>query len=53
MTLFMTEKATTRDLNKAYVYAYSKKIVSIYYIRIRQSSLEANEKLFECSSCVI
>lgn len=53
MTLFMTEDATTRDLNKAYIYAFNKKIVSIYYIRMRQEVIKDSEKLFECTTCVI
>lgn len=53
MTLFLTENATTRDLNKAYIYAFNKKCVSIYYIRIRQEVLKDSEKLFECTTCVI
>lgn len=53
MTLFLTENATTRDLNKAYIYAFNKKCISIYYIRIRQEVLKDSEKLFECTTCVI
>ncbi|MCF0217563.1 MAG: class 1b ribonucleoside-diphosphate reductase subunit alpha [Malacoplasma sp.] len=53
MTLFLTENATTRDLNKAYIYAFNKKCLSIYYIRIRQEVLKDSEKLFECTTCVI
>lgn len=52
LTLFMTDKATTRDLNKAYIYAYSKNCKSIYYVRIRQDILENSEN-FECDSCMI
>ena len=53
MTLFLTENATTRDLNQAYIYAFKKKCISIYYIRIRQEVLKDSEKLFECTTCVI
>ncbi len=52
MTLFMTDDATTRDLNKAYIYAFKKKCASIYYVRIRQDVLEGSENL-ECESCKI
>ncbi|CAM9131901.1 class 1b ribonucleoside-diphosphate reductase subunit alpha [Mycoplasma marinum] len=52
LTLFMTDKATTRDLNKAYIYAFKKKCSSIYYVRVRQEVLEGSESI-ECSSCFI
>ncbi|MCS4536544.1 class 1b ribonucleoside-diphosphate reductase subunit alpha [Mycoplasma sp. CSL7475-4] len=52
LTLFMTDKATTRDLNKAYIRAFSKKCSSIYYVRVRQEVLEGSENL-ECESCMI
>ncbi len=55
MTLFMTDDATTRDLNKAYIYAFKKKLASIYYVRIRQDVLEGSEHIesTECTSCQI
>lgn len=52
LTLFMTDSATTRDLNKAYIRAFTKKCSSIYYVRIRQDVLEGSENL-ECTSCMI
>ncbi|KAF5295663.1 hypothetical protein FQA39_LY12836 [Lamprigera yunnana] len=52
LTLFMTDKATTRDLNKAYIKAFKQGCKSIYYIRIRQDVLEDSEN-YECDSCVI
>ncbi|WP_029609030.1 class 1b ribonucleoside-diphosphate reductase subunit alpha [Mycoplasma simbae] len=52
LTLFMTDQATTRDLNKAYIRAFSKKCSSIYYVRVRQEVLEGSENL-ECQSCMI
>ncbi|QBF34414.1 class 1b ribonucleoside-diphosphate reductase subunit alpha [Mycoplasmopsis phocirhinis] len=52
LTLFMTDKTTTRDLNKAYIRAFSKKCSSIYYVRVRQDVLEGSENL-ECESCMI
>lgn len=52
LTLFMTDKATTRDLNKAYIRAFTKKCSSIYYVRIRQEVLEGSENL-ECEACMI
>lgn len=45
LTLFMTDKATTRDLNKAYIYAFKKKCATIYYVRVRQEVLEGSENL--------
>ena len=41
----MTSQATTRDLNRAYIYAFKKKCDSIYYVRIRQDVLEGSEHL--------
>ncbi|PPE06812.1 class 1b ribonucleoside-diphosphate reductase subunit alpha [Mesoplasma corruscae] len=52
LTLFMTDQVTTRDLNKAYIYAFKKKCASIYYIRIRQDVLDYTEN-YECDSCTI
>lgn len=52
LTLFMTDTATTRDLNKAYIRAFKKKCASIYYVRIRQDVLKGSESL-ECSACMI
>ncbi|MXR06024.1 class 1b ribonucleoside-diphosphate reductase subunit alpha [Mesomycoplasma flocculare] len=53
MTLFMTDKATTRDLNLAYIYAFKKGCKSIYYVRIRQDVLENSENYETCQSCVV
>ncbi|VEU65828.1 class 1b ribonucleoside-diphosphate reductase subunit alpha [Mesomycoplasma hyopneumoniae] len=53
MTLFMTDKATTRDLNRAYIYAFKKNCKSIYYVRIRQDVLEDSENYETCQSCQI
>lgn len=53
LTLFMTDNVTTRDLNKAYIRAFSKKCKSIYYVRIRQDVLEGSEIADECTSCMI
>lgn len=52
LTLFMTDKATTRDLNKAYIRAFKKTCSSIYYVRVRQDVLEDSEN-YECESCVV
>lgn len=52
LTLFMTDTATTRDLNKAYIRAFTKGCASIYYVRVRQQVLENSEN-YECDACVI
>lgn len=56
LTLFVTDQATTRDLNKAYIYAWRKGIKTIYYIRVRPSTLAGTEvenaNTF-CESCQI
>ena len=48
-TLFVPSTATTRDLNKLYIYAWSKGLKSIYYLRTKLM----NETNAECESCVI
>lgn len=52
LTLFMTDNATTRDLNRAYIRAFTKRCASIYYVRVRQDVLEGSEN-YECDSCVL
>ena len=52
LTLFFKDTATTRDVNKAQIYAYSKGIKTIYYIRIRQMALEGTD-VEECVSCML
>jgi ribonucleoside-diphosphate reductase alpha chain len=52
LTLFFKDTATTRDLNKAYIYAWKKGIKTIYYIRIRQLALEGTE-VEGCVSCAL
>ncbi|AUF83382.1 class 1b ribonucleoside-diphosphate reductase subunit alpha [Mesoplasma syrphidae] len=52
LTLFMTDQATTRDLNKAYIRAFTSGCASIYYVRVRQEVLENSEN-YECDACVI
>ncbi|MFD1695445.1 class 1b ribonucleoside-diphosphate reductase subunit alpha [Roseibium aestuarii] len=50
LTLFFKDTATTRDLNKAQIYAWKKGIKTIYYIRLRQMALEGTE-VQGCVSC--
>ncbi|MGO1184121.1 MAG: class 1b ribonucleoside-diphosphate reductase subunit alpha [Micrococcaceae bacterium] len=52
LTLFFKDTATTRDLNKAQIYAWRKGIKTMYYIRIRQLALEGTE-VEGCVSCML
>ncbi|QTE29319.1 class 1b ribonucleoside-diphosphate reductase subunit alpha [Pengzhenrongella sicca] len=52
LTLFFKDTATTRDINKAQIYAWRKGIKTIYYIRLRQMALEGTE-VEGCVSCML
>ena len=52
LTLFFKDTATTRDINKAQIYAWRKGIKTIYYIRLRQLALEGTD-MEECVSCML
>ncbi|TDW30470.1 class 1b ribonucleoside-diphosphate reductase subunit alpha [Cryobacterium psychrophilum] len=52
LTLFFKDTATTRDINKAQIYAWKKGIKTIYYIRLRQMALEGTE-VEGCVSCAL
>ena len=52
LTLFFPDTATTRDLNKAQIYAWRKGIKTLYYIRIRQQALSGTE-VQGCVSCML
>lgn len=52
LTLFFPDTATTRDLNKAQIYAWKKGIKTIYYIRLRQQAMEGTA-VEGCVSCMI
>ncbi|WP_268891225.1 class 1b ribonucleoside-diphosphate reductase subunit alpha [Agromyces humi] len=52
LTLFFKDTATTRDINKAQIYAWKKGIKTIYYIRLRQMALEGTE-MEGCVSCAL
>lgn len=52
LTLFFKDTATTRDINKAQIYAWRKGIKTIYYIRLRQMALEGTQ-LDQCVSCML
>ncbi|WP_417839198.1 class 1b ribonucleoside-diphosphate reductase subunit alpha [Tritonibacter scottomollicae] len=50
LTLFFPAEASTRDINRAQIYAWKKGIKTIYYIRLRQQALEGTE-VEGCVSC--
>jgi len=52
LTLFFKDTATTRDINKTQIYAWTKGIKTIYYIRLRQLALEGTE-VEGCVSCML
>ncbi|WP_238846507.1 class 1b ribonucleoside-diphosphate reductase subunit alpha [Nocardia terpenica] len=52
LTLFFKDTATTRDVNRAQIYAWRKGIKTLYYIRIRQMALEGTE-VEGCVSCML
>ncbi|WP_420114912.1 class 1b ribonucleoside-diphosphate reductase subunit alpha [Pseudactinotalea sp.] len=52
LTLFFKDTITTRDLNKAQIYAWRKGIKTLYYIRLRQLALEGTE-VEGCVSCML
>ena len=52
LTLFFKDTATTRDVNRAQIYAWRKGIKTLYYIRLRQMALEGTE-IEGCVSCML
>ncbi len=52
LTLFFKDTASTRDVNKAQIYAWKKGIKTIYYIRIRQLALDGTD-VEGCVSCML
>ncbi len=52
LTLFFPDTVTTRDVNKAQIYAWRKGIKTLYYIRLRQLALEGTE-VEGCVSCML
>lgn len=53
LTLFYKDTATTRDLNKAYIYAFSKgNIKTLYYARLKNSALSGTEVESAQDHCV-
>ncbi|WP_416345668.1 class 1b ribonucleoside-diphosphate reductase subunit alpha [Isoptericola peretonis] len=52
LTLFFPDTVTTRDVNRAQIYAWRKGIKTLYYIRLRQMALEGTE-IEGCVSCML
>jgi ribonucleoside-diphosphate reductase alpha chain len=52
LTLFFRDTATTRDINRAQIYAWKNGIKTIYYIRLRQMALTGTE-VQGCVSCAL
>ncbi len=52
LTLFFKDTVTTRDVNKAQIYAWRKGIKTLYYIRLRQLALEGTS-VEDCVSCML
>ena len=52
LTLFFKDTATTRDINRAQIYAWKNGIKTLYYIRLRQAALEGTE-VEGCGSCML
>ncbi|GAB4083801.1 class 1b ribonucleoside-diphosphate reductase subunit alpha [Myceligenerans cantabricum] len=52
LTLFFPDTVTTRDVNRAQIYAWRKGIKTLYYIRLRQLALEGTE-VDNCVSCML
>ena len=57
LTLFFPDTATTRDLDKARIYAWRKGIRTMYYVRLRQMALDGTgvteTGVAECESCLL
>ena len=57
LTLFWNDTVTTREMNKAYIYAFTKGIKTCYYSRVRQDALSGTQvegtAAGYCESCMI
>lgn len=57
LTLFFHDTATTRDLDRARIYAWRKGIRTMYYVRLRQMALDGTgvteTGVAECESCLL
>ena len=52
LTIFLPDNVSTRDINKMQIYARSKGIKTIYYVRLRKSILSGTE-VEGCVSCAV
>lgn len=52
LTLFFRDDVSTRDINKAQIYAWKKGIKTLYYIRLNQAALAGTE-VQGCVSCAV
>jgi ribonucleoside-diphosphate reductase alpha chain len=52
LTLFLHKDATTRDLNKAQIYAWKKGIKTIYYVRVQSDVLDGTDTE-GCVACAV
>lgn len=52
LTIFLPDNVSTRDINRMQVYARSKGIKTIYYVRLRKSILSGTE-VEGCVSCAV
>lgn len=50
LTLFFNDNVTTRDINKAQIYAWKNNIKTLYYIRMLQKAIEGTQ-VDGCVSC--
>ena len=57
LTTFFPSTATTRDLDKARIYAWRKGVKSMYYVRLRQEAMDGTAVdgtgVQECESCLL
>ncbi|WP_312981039.1 class 1b ribonucleoside-diphosphate reductase subunit alpha [Corynebacterium sp.] len=57
LTLFFNDKVTTRDLDRARIYAFRKGIKTLYYIRIQQAAMDGTRvegtAAGFCESCAL
>lgn len=53
MTVFFDDTVTTRELNRAQIYAWQKGIKTMYYTRLKADIIEGTDKAQECVSCSV
>ncbi|MCL3838010.1 hypothetical protein [Aeromicrobium duanguangcaii] len=52
LTLFFSQDATTREINKAQMYAWRQGIKTLYYVRIKMNVMDGLDNM-ECVSCAV